>query len=72
MAYYYFVKKYFEGAISEHDINEAITKNKTRVDLEKVFDKFLSEADLEVEIWASKPPFQFHVMMITQRYGGIL
>jgi len=43
-----FNKKYFEGAISEYDINKAITKNKTRVDLEKVFDKFLSEADLEV------------------------
>jgi len=47
-AYYHFVKKYFEGAISEHDINEAIAKNKTRDNLEIVLGKFLSEADLEV------------------------
>ena len=49
MAYYYFIKKYFEGAVSEHDINECIAKNKTRPNLEIVLGKFLSEADLEVD-----------------------
>ncbi len=48
MAYCCFVKKYFEGTISEHDINETIAKNKTRPNLEIVLGKFLSEADLEV------------------------
>jgi len=48
MAYCDFVKRYFAGKISEHDINETIAKNKTRPNLEIVLGKFLSEADLEV------------------------
>ncbi len=48
MTYCHFIKLYFEGKISEHDINETIAKNKTRPNLEKVLGKFLSDAGLEV------------------------